>query len=134
MGLGPNYVLDKGLLATGVAAYKLGELVVLSGDGTKCAKAGAAAVGFVGVCYEDIDAAKVTTGKAVIEVRVLGIARVLAGAAVAVNNRVTTDATSRAINQAGAAGSGAPFFGIALTAATAAGQYIDVLLVPGGAV
>jgi hypothetical protein len=132
MGVGPNYVLDKGFVATGAAAYKLGELVNLSGDGTKVARATGAGSLCIGVCYEDIDATRVTTGKAVIDVRLMGIARVLTGAAVAVGARVGNDATARAITVAPAAGANAPFFGVALTASTGAGQYIDVLLTPGG--
>lgn len=128
MGVGPNYVLDKGFVATGVAAYKLGELVKLSGDGTKCAKTAAGTDQVLGVCQEDIDASKVTTGKAVIGVRLLGISRVLAGGVVTVGAKLTSDATNRAVT-GGAAGT--PSFGIALTAAGAAGEYIDVLLTPG---
>jgi hypothetical protein len=128
MGVGPNYVLDKGFVATGATAYKLGELVIPSGDGTKSARATTAGAQILGVNYEDCDATKIATGKAVLDTRILGIARVLAGAAVAVNQKVTNDTTARAV-PGGAAGTVS--FGVALTAATAAGQYIDVLLTPG---
>lgn len=133
MGVGPNYVLDKAHIATGSTAYALGELVVSSGDGTKCARATAAAAKVRGVCMENVDAAKVTTTKVALDIRMLGIARVLAGAAVAVDDRLTNDATARAVTVAVAVGS-KESFGIALTAATAAGQYIDVLLTPFAAV
>jgi hypothetical protein len=128
MGVGPNYVLHKGLLATGATAYKFGECVVPSADGTKCARATGAAAAVVFVCQEDLDTTRLATGKAVIDVAFLGIVRVLSGAAVAVNAKVANDATARAVT-GGAAGTAS--FGIALTAATAAGQYIDVLLTPG---
>ena len=127
MGVGPNYVLDKGFVATGATAYKFGECVALSGDGTKVARATTAAT-LVGVCYEDLDTTRLATGKAVIEVRLMGIARVLSGAAVAVNALVTNDTTARAVT----ATAGQPVLGKALTAATGAGEYIDVLLAVGG--
>jgi hypothetical protein len=129
MGVGPNYVLDKAHLATGSTAYKFGELVVSSGDGTRCARATSAAAKVRGVAYEDVDAAKVTTGKVFLDVRLLGIARVLSGAAVAVDDRVTNDVTARAVPVSAVVGA-KETFGVALTAATGAGQYIDVLLTP----
>jgi hypothetical protein len=129
MGVGPNYVLDKGHVATGSTAYVQGELAVASGDGTKCARATGAAAKVRGVVMENVDAAKVTTTKVVINLRMLGIARVLAGAAIAVEDRVTNDATARAVTVSAAIGA-KEYFGVALTAATAAGQYIDVLLTP----
>ena len=134
MGVGPNYVLDKGHVATGSTAYKMGELVVAKGDGTKCARATSGGAKVRGVCQESVDVAKVLTGKVVLDVRMLGIARVLAGAAVAVDDFVTNDTTARAVPKTKAAAGAQPgnVFGIALTAATAAGQYIDVLLIPGG--
>jgi hypothetical protein len=128
MGVGPNYVLSKGLLATGATAYKFGECVVQSGDGTKCARATSAAAAVVFVCQEDLDTTRLATGKAVINVAFLGIVRVLAGAAVTVGAKVANDTTARAV-VGGAAGTAS--FGVALTASTAAGQYIDVLLTPG---
>jgi hypothetical protein len=78
---------------------------------------------------ENVDAAKVTTTKVVIDLRLLGIARVLAGAAVAVDDRVTNDTTARAVPVAATVGA-KESFGVALTAATAAGQFIDVLVTP----
>jgi len=133
MGMGPNYVLDKGHVFTGSAAYKMGELVVASGDGTKCARATVAGAKVRGVCQESVDVAKVLTGKVVGDIRMLGIARVLAGDVVAVDARLTNDATARAVPVAATVGT-KESFGVALTAATAAGQYIDVLLTPYAAV
>jgi len=134
MGSGPNYVLDKGYVATGSSAYTAGELVVASGDGTKSARATSANAEVLGVNQENCDASRVTTGKAVLDTRLLGIARVLAGAAIAVGDKLANDATARAVPKAKAAAGAqpGPVFGKALTAATAAGQYVDVLLTPGG--
>src|SRR5690348_1889129 len=119
MGVGPNYVLDKGLVATGSTKYTPGELVVLSGDGTKSARATTGGAACIGVNMEEVDAAKVLTGKVVTDVRILGIARVLAGAAVAVNDLVTNDTTARAVPKTKAAAGAQPgnVCGRALTAA-----------------
>jgi hypothetical protein len=127
MGVGPNYVLDKGFVATGASAYAAGELVVLNGDGTKCARATSAGAVVAGVCMENVDATRIATGKVVLDTRLMGIARVLAGAAVAVGAKVTNDVTARAVT-GGAAGTNS--LGIALSAASAAGEFIDVLLTP----
>jgi hypothetical protein len=131
--MGPNFVLDKGFQATGSTAYAFGEPVVLVGDGTQIARAGAGAANVIGICYEDCELTRVQTGKAVLDTRVLGIARVLAGAAVARDSRVAVDATCRAVaaTRAAAGAQPAPVFGIAMTAATQAGDFIDVLLTPG---
>lgn len=130
MGVGANYGLNKGFLAGGSTAYAFGEIVVPDTAEQSCKRATtASAAGLLGVCQEDLDTVRLATGKAVIGVALEGIARVLTGAAVAKDAKVTNDATARAIVQAGAAGS--PTFGIALTAATGAGQFIDVLLTPG---
>jgi hypothetical protein len=125
MGVGPNYGLDKGFVATGGVAYDFGRLVVQSGT-TGCAIAGAGG-DVLGVCQEDIDASKVATGKAVIDIRLTGLSRVIAGAAVSVGARLASDASGRAVT----AGTDVGSFGIARTAATAANQHIDVQLTPG---
>jgi hypothetical protein len=128
MGVGGNYVLNKGFLATGATAYKFGECVVQSGDGTKVARATSAAAAVVFVVQEDLDTTRLATGKAFVNVALQGIVRCLSGAAVAVGNKVANDATARAV-AGGAAGTSS--FGIALTATTGAGQYFDCLLTPG---
>lgn len=134
MGVGPNYVLGKGHVATGSTAYRAGEIVAASGDGTKVARATTANSVWRGVCMEDVDAAKVTTGKVVLGVQMMGIVRVLAGAAIAVGDHLANDTTARAVPKTKAAAGAQPgaVGAIALTAATAAGQYVDALLIPGG--
>ena len=135
MGVGPNYVLNKGMLAQGSSAYAFGELVVpgtVEQSVTRATSAGA--TGFVGVCQEDVDATRILTGKVFVGVAFGGIARVIVGAAVAKNAKLTNDTSARAVTQAGAVGSGAPVIGIALTAANNAGEYIDMLLTPGNAI
>jgi len=131
--VGPNFVLDKGFRATGSVAYAFGEVVVLTTDGTTVARATTANSRSIGICYEDAEVAKVTTGKLNIDVRILGIARVLAGGAIAVNDRVANDATCRVVTKAQAAAGAqpTPVVGTAMTAATQAGDFVDVLLTPG---
>jgi hypothetical protein len=131
--MGPNYVLDKGFLATGATAYAFGECVILTTDGTTIARATTANSRCIGVVQESLEVAKVTTGKAVIDVRVLGISRTLAAGAIAVNDRVANDATARVVTktQTAAGSQPTPVVGTALTAATQAGDQVDVLLTPG---
>jgi hypothetical protein len=132
MGVGPNYVLDKGHVASGAAAVRSMRFVVATGDGTAAAEATSAGTLVRGVAMEDLTAAQVATTKAVFNVRMMGIARVVAGAAVAVGARVGTDNQGRATTVAPAAGANANVAGVALTAAGAAGDVLDVLLTPGG--
>jgi len=135
MGVGPNYVLSKGMLAQGGAiAYASGELVIAGSVEQSVAKAGAGTLLPLGVCTEDIDSARVGTGKAFIAVAFMGIARVKCGAAVAKGARITSDASARGVTQARAAAGvqPAPVFGIALTATSNANEFFDMLLTPGG--
>jgi hypothetical protein len=131
MGAGPNYVLDKGFLAQGATAYAFGEGVVFGSVEQSVVRATTAltAPGFFGVVQEDLDATRLATGKAVVGVRILGITRAIAGAAVAKGALLVNDTSARLVTQGGAAGT--PSVGIALTAATNAGDHIDVLLTPG---
>lgn len=65
------------------------------------------------------------------DVALMGIAFVEAGAAVALGAMVTSDASGRAVAAAPAAGSNVRVVGVALEAATAAGDVIRVLLEAG---
>jgi hypothetical protein len=132
--MGPNHVLDKGFRTTGAVAYAFGEVVTLSTDGTTIARdTTPGSLGAKAIVQESIDAAKVTTGNAIINCRVLGISRVIAGAAIPLGSRVTNDANARAVavTRAIAGAQPAAVFGQALTAAVNAGDQIDVLLTPG---
>ena len=130
-----NFVLDKGIAAAsnyassdtnGVQAFRFVRLTAAQ-TFDRCS---AITQVPIGVVMESVDVAKVATGKAVCDVRVMGIARVVAGAAVAVMAEVSTDTTGRAITAA----TTSRVAGIALQAAGAAGDQIDVLLVPAGRV
>ena len=131
MGVGPNYGLDKGMLAQGSTAYAFGE-VVRPGTVEQSVVRGTVAMtspGFAGICQEDVDATRVLTGKVIVGVRIIGIARAIAGAAIAKDALLVNDTSARVVTQGGAAGT--PVLGIALTAAAQAGDHIDVLLTPG---
>lgn len=120
--MGPNYVLDKGFRAA--AAIGQFRAVVQTGD-EDCNLAGAAG-DVLGVCQEEISADDATNGR-VADIRILGITRIIAGAAVARRAKVASDASGRAVTAVATN----PVIGIALTAASAADEHIDVLLTPG---
>jgi hypothetical protein len=130
-----NFVLDKGFAAlstynssnaAGVVAFRFVKLTAAQTFDLNVAITTVP----IGVVLENVDQAKVATGKVVCDVRVMGIARVTAGAAVAVMAEVSSDTTGRAITAA----TTSRVAGIALQAAGAAGDLIDVLLVPAGRV
>lgn len=133
MGVGPNYGLSKGFLATGATAYAFGEIATITAEATVARATTANVLTPMVVVQEDLDTTRLATGKAFINCALEGIVRVAAGAAVAIGDRVTNDTTARAVTRARtAAGSQPqPTFGIALTAASAAGDHIDVQLTPG---
>lgn len=134
---GANYVLAKGFKAlstyassdtNGVQAYRF---VKLTANQDEVDRVAASNVVPTGVTLEDSDQVKVATGKVIVGVQMLGIAKVTAGAAVALNAEVMSDTSGRAIT---AATTGNRVCGVALQAAGAAGDIIDVLLVPAGRV
>jgi hypothetical protein len=129
---GPDHILDKGFVCTGSAAYAFGEAVVQGSTNTSCARATSAGSLVLGVCQENVDAVKVTTGKASAGVRILGITRCIAGGAVARGARVTNDTNARAVavTRAAAGAQPANVFGVALSPASQAGDTFDVLLTP----
>lgn len=135
MAHGGNAVLDKGwkVLATynGSAAAgvtKFRGVKVGAGD-TIDLNVAATTIG-VGVVQEAIDQAKVATGKAVANVRMMGITKlyVQTAASITQGGRVTLGNAGGAVNAA----SGNQVVGLCLTSGTiAAGDLIDVLLTPG---
>jgi hypothetical protein len=126
---GPNYVLDKGynLLNSG-AAQNIYRFMKFASTENSVLQAAASTDRPVGVCQQRIEAVDSATSNVQVDVRILGISKVEAGAAVALGARVMSDATGRAITAATA--TNIPC-GIAFQAATGAGEWIDVLLTPG---
>lgn len=144
MGVGPNYVLSKGFLATGSTAYAVGEVAKAAvgsapfdktlntvARATSATTNGTAAELLV-VVMEDLDTVRLATTKAFINCQILGIARVQCGATVTAGSYVTNDATARVINVSKAGAGAVPIqvLGLALTGNTV-GLHVDVLLTPG---
>lgn len=138
---GSTYVLDKPFTvlstynsssANGVQQYRI---VKLATDGTiDLATNATATSGNIGVVQENIDATKVATGKAVADVRVMGITKVVVQTAtsVTVGVRVMCGSQGGAIV---AATTGSEVLGIVVGSNAAfgtisAGDIIDVLLTP----
>jgi hypothetical protein len=128
---GANFILDKGYILEGSTAYTAFRFVAAGATDTSVTSTIAAGALALGVIQEDVDAAKVATGKVAADVRILGISKVTAGAAVTLWAEVVTDTSGRAVN---AATSTHRVLGRALQSAAAAGDIIDVLLVPCGRV
>lgn len=132
MATGPNWAgLDKGMLVQGSAAvaagtiYKLGSVPQSVTPATAALTAGEVGV----VAIEDVDAAKVATGKVFAGMRFTGIASVRVGtASLAKGARVTSDSQGRAVVQGTAGG---PVLGILLEAGGAVGTLSEVILTPG---
>lgn len=139
---GSNYVLDKGfpVLSTYNSSAAAG---VLAFRGVKVATTGlidlavdaVATSGNIGVVQENVDAVKVATGKVVVDVRILGISKVVVGVAtgITIGKRVMIGTGGAAIL---AAGAGTSVLGIVVgtdpvAGTIAAGDIIDVLLTPG---
>jgi len=135
MGVGPNYGLNKGMLAQGSAAYAAGELLV-SGSVEQSVARATSTLTLVplGVCTDDVDVAKILTGKVFVGTALTGIVRVKCGAAVTKDARITNDGSARGIIRVRAAAGvqPQPIFGIALTATNNANEFFDMLLTPGG--
>jgi hypothetical protein len=84
----------------------------------------------LGVVQEDASAADVTKGR-IVDVRLMGIARVVAGAAITRGTRVGVGATGKVLPMVGTAGLVENVVGIAMTTVTTDLDHIDVLLTPG---
>ena len=94
MGVGPNYLLDKGMLALGTTAYQYGELVVPGAAEQSIQRATTADAPLVFICQEDCDVTRVSTGKAILGTRFFGLGRVIVGAAVAKGDKLTNNTSA----------------------------------------
>lgn len=140
MAGGANYGLDKGYktaTALGSAAsgpdvatsYDYFVAVVPSGtDGTTVTLATSAGSDVLGVAQERVLVANIN--KQVVDIRLYGITKMLAGGTVAYGDQVQNDTTGRAVTSAAP---GDRVVGRALSGG-AVGDVIDVLLTPGGQV
>lgn len=110
-------------LAAG-AALTARRLVKMSADRTVI-PAAAATDTPIGVAEFDV-----TTVGEIGTIQVDGVAYVEAGAAISVGDKVTADSSGRGVTAAPSAGTNNGVIGIALEAASAAGDLIEVMLVP----
>jgi Uncharacterized conserved protein (DUF2190) len=128
--MGPNYGLDKGFIIDTGNAVAYGLFVILGSDNKHVALAGAGALA-IGVAQETLDATKIATAKATVEVRIQGMTRAVAG----VNNitrgaRLVTDSSGRAVLASASVGQ-QNVVGVAFSPSASVGDWIDVLLTPG---
>jgi hypothetical protein len=124
---GPNYILDKGYnLSNSGALQDIYRWVKFAADENKVTQVAAVTDKPIGVVQQRVDAADSATGNVQVDVRIMGISKVEASAAIALMDFVAPTANGRA--QTAVATQYAQ--GIALQAATGAGQWIDVLLLP----
>lgn len=124
-----NFVLDKGFKVEGSAAVVANRFVGFSATTNWAIVSPPSGVGVVcpGVLMENVDAAKVATGKVIANVRLMGIAPVKTAAIITRGQPVTTDAAGLAIVATGSN----QVLGVALETA-ASGDIIDVLLTQSG--
>ncbi len=128
---GPNFVLDKGYrVGTASVQVKEFEAVTLV-DGVTVKRTDVAGARVLGVSQYDVPTTHQGTGRTVAGVRLLGISRGIAGAAIAVDASVAVNASGRFVTAAGAAGTTVEVVGRALTAASANGDHFDLFLTPG---
>jgi len=124
---GPNFVLDKGYAAGGaIRQFRCVEL----GASEVVTEANAANDVVWGICQEEVSAGDATNGR-VADIRLMGISRCIAGAAITIGARVTTDNQGRVVPSPVAVGTVYPQVGLACQAAAAAGDHVDVMLTPG---
>lgn len=131
-----NYIgVDKGFLAlstynSSAAAGVTWFRFVKAGGSSQVVDLNSSSSGIVlGVVQDNVDQVKVATGKAPVNVRMAGISKVVAGASLTQYTEIMSDTTGRAIT---AATTSNRVQGLALQAASAAGDIIDVFLTING--
>lgn len=122
---GPNFGLDKGYQPTG-AVRQFRVVVRSTTNKEQCAEASAAGAAPLGVCQEEITADDASRGR-VADIRIQGISRCIASAALGIGVKVAATNDGRVA----AAVATNNVLGITQTASGAAGDHIDVLLTPG---
>jgi hypothetical protein len=123
----PQFVHDEPLIVDAAAAIftaqKLGTVL------QHCTITGAASDTVFGILQETVSAADVTLGRAC-AVRVIGVSRCIASAAIAIGARVVPTTAGKLVTAPGATANQNQV-GIAMSAAAADGDHFDVLLTPG---
>lgn len=124
--MGPNDVLSKGLVAdTAIPKFHAVKLTATE----HCEVVDTAGELAIGICQEEISADDVDDGR-VAAVRIMGISNCIAGAAIDQSAEVTVADDGRVVT----AGAGDRVLGVATIAASAAGDWVTVLLSPAGRV
>lgn len=124
---GPNFVLDKGY--TCLAAVRRFRVVFATTTREQVREANAAGGIPLGVCQEEISADDATRGR-VANIRIMGISRCVADAAIPIDTYVRAAADGRVTTLA-AVTQNQNVVGRTTTASAAAGDHIDVILMPG---
>lgn len=123
----PQYVMDQPTVAAGaIGQFKAVELTARQ-TVQQCDATNDLAYG---ICQEEVSAADAVNGR-VIGVRVEGVSRCIAGAAIAVGASVRVTGTVGKLQTCAATTAKQNQVGIAQTAAAADGDHFDVLLTPG---
>jgi len=125
---GPNFGLDKGYQPT-AAVRQFRAVVRSTTNKEQCAEATVAGALPLGVCQEEITTADAAVGR-VADIRIQGISRCIADAAIVIGAKVRVAADGR-VTAVAAATANQNQLGITQTAAAAANDHIDVLLTPG---
>jgi methylmalonyl-CoA mutase cobalamin-binding subunit len=123
-------VIDLGFVSTPASAITKFRFLVQSAGDRIVTQATSAGSKVLGVAQHDVSAGDATLG-AHVNVRLMGISVVEAGAAIAVGDFVTTDTSGRAAAVSVAVGL-KEVAGIALQAAAGAGDLVTILLIPAG--
>jgi hypothetical protein len=140
---GSNYDYSKAFLATGSTAYAFGELVKPAVGATlqpaQCARVSAITDFVLGVAQENLDVAKVLTGKAYIGVALEGAAKVIfdGGTVPAIGDYMTIGSTTQTRVKRlgtqpanGGAFQGFQVVGICFSVPAVAGDIFDIWLTP----
>lgn len=125
---GMNFVLDKGFQVQ--SAITQFTFVKMGTSDQTCTAVTGVNDKVLGVAMEAASAGDVTKGR-IIDVRILGIARVQAAAALTRQASVRTNATGQAAALSGAAGTVDNVAGILMMSTAATNDLVDILLTPG---
>jgi hypothetical protein len=158
--MGPNYGLDKGFFVDPALAFPINQfepVFMLATDQKVCTQVGATfASGVYGLMFLGVaqyavgyslngvvDLTKIATGKVQLDVRVMGVSRMIANGSVSRGTPVNVTAYNsggsaaahglrvQSVTRAAAGAQPAAVIGYAWSSAASAGDQIDVLLTPG---
>jgi hypothetical protein len=124
---GPNFILDKGfIMDSAVSQFQVVKLAATKEHATISTAAGE---DVLGVVQQSVAAADATNGQ-VADVRLMGISRCIAAATLAIGDYVRSNGDGRVTSLVGATAK-QNIIGRCMTAAGAANDHVDVLLLLG---